>query len=170
MNEVKFRAKALRNRFSSDDFKIYVVDVDTNIYANIKGNKNKEFILVGNIPNLIPDVEYDVLANVEINKNFGIQYKVKTIRRDKPIDYNSSKKFLEEILTTAKADTLLEIYPDIINRIIKNDLEDIDLSKTKGIKDKSFAIIKNKVVENFCLIELVDTFGGLIDINTMKKL
>ena len=170
MNEVKFRATILRNRFSSDDFKIYVADVDTNVYTNIKGNKNREFILVGNLPNLIPDVEYDVLASVEINKNFGIQYKVKTIRRDKPIDYNSSKTFLEEILTSTQSDTLLGVYPNIINKIIKNDLDDIDLSKTKGIKDKSFTIIKNKVVENFCLIELVDTFGGLIDINTMKKL
>ena len=44
-NEVKFRGKIIRNRFNSDDFKIYVIDVDTSIYTNVKGNKNKEFIL-----------------------------------------------------------------------------------------------------------------------------
>ena len=169
-NEVKFRAKVVKNRFNSEEFKIYVVNVDNKIYPNIKSNKNKEFIIVGNLPNLIPDVEYDILAKAEINKTFGIQYKVKNIKRDKPIDYNSSKSFLEEILTSNQAEILLEVYPNIINKIIKNDLDDIDLSKTKGIKEKTFNNIKTKVIENFCLIELVEMFGGLIDICTMKKL
>lgn len=168
--EFKFKAKVIKNRFNSDDFKIYVVDINTKIYKDIKSNKNKEFIIVGNTPNLIPNVEYDIIATEDINKNFGYQYKVKTIRRDKPTDYNSSKSFLEEILTQKQTEVLLEAYPDIIDRIIKNNLDDIDLSKTKGIKEKTFEDIKGKVIDNFCLIDLVDTFGGLIEISIIKKL
>lgn len=168
--EVKFRAKVIRNRFSSDDFKIYVAYVNRAMYPKLQSNKNGEFILVGNLPNLIPEIEYDILAMPEINKNFGVQYKVNNIKRDKPTDYNSSRSFLEEVLTDIQAKVLLEVYPNIIDKIIKNELEDIDLSKTKGIKEKTFENIKSKVIENFCLIELVGVFGGLIDINIIKKL
>jgi exodeoxyribonuclease V alpha subunit len=155
-NEVKFKATIIRNRFNGEDFKIYVVDVNKQIYTNIKGNKNKEYIIVGNTPNLIPDVEYEITATEEINKSFGIQYKVKTIKRDKPTDYNSSKSFLDEILTENQSEILLSVYPNIIDKIVKNDLADIDLSKTKGIKEATFEKIKAKVIENFCLIELVE--------------
>ena len=54
--EITFKAKVIKNRYNSEDFKIYVVDVDDNIYKNIKTNKNKEYIIVGNTPNLIPDI------------------------------------------------------------------------------------------------------------------
>ena len=37
-NEVKFRAKVVKNRFNSEEFKIYVVNVDNKIYPNIKSN------------------------------------------------------------------------------------------------------------------------------------
>ena len=169
-NEVKFKATIIRNRFNSEDFKIYVADVNKQIYKDLKGNRNNEYILVGNTPNLIPDVEYDITAIPEINKKFGIQYKVTTVKRDKPTDYNSSKSFLDEILTKAQSEVLLSVYPNIIDKIVKNDLDDIDLQKTKGIKESTFDKIKNKVIENFCLIELVEVFGGLIDINVIKKL
>jgi uncharacterized membrane-anchored protein len=126
-NEVRFKATIIRNRFNGEDFKIYVVDVNKQIYSNIKGNKNIEYIIVGNTPNLIPDVEYEITATEEINKSFGIQYKVKTIKRDKPTDYNSSKSFLDEILTENQSEVLLSVYPNIIDKIVKNDLIDIDL-------------------------------------------
>ena len=81
--EITFKAKVIKNRYNSEDFKIYVVDVDDNIYKNIKTNKNKEYIIVGNTPNLIPDIEYSITATEEINKSFGYQYKVKNIRRER---------------------------------------------------------------------------------------
>ena len=64
--EITFKVKVIKNRYNSEDFKIYVVDVDDNIYKNIKTNKNKEYIIVGNTPNLIPDIEYSITAMEEI--------------------------------------------------------------------------------------------------------
>lgn len=168
--DLKFKAKIINNRYNSEDYKIYVVDVDDNIYKNIKANKNGEYILVGNIPDLVPDIEYDVVACADINKKFGVQYKVRNIKRDKPTNKETAFRFLKEILTLSQAESLLSKYPNIIDKIIKNDLDDIDLSDVKGIKEKTFLKIKEKVVSNFCLIELVDKFGGLIEISIMKKL
>ena len=64
---------------------------------------------------------------------------------------------------------LLEAYPDIVDRIMNNRLDDIDLSRTKGIKDYTFNVIKNKVIENFKLAEIVEEFGGLFNLSTVKK-
>lgn len=168
--EVNFRARIINNRYNSDTYKIYVVDIDTKIYPKVKSNKQNEFVLVGNMPSLVPNVDYEVKASIEVNKKFGIQYKVKNIRRDKPTDFNSSKSFLEEILTENQAKVLLNEYPDIVDRVIKNNLNDIDLNKLHGIGEKTFRDIKSKIIENFCLIDLVDKFGGLIDMSTIKKL
>lgn len=168
-NVIKFKCKMQNQRFNSDNFKIYVVDVDLNQYK-ISTNKNNEVVVVGDIPNLLPNIEYSIYATVEINKTFGIQYKVKNIRGDKPTDLEGSRTFLYEVITKNQADTLLEIYPNIVDKIIKNDLSDINLNKLNGIKEFTFDNIKNKVIENFVLIDLVNLFKGYVTISTIKKL
>lgn len=168
---IDFKCNIIRERFNSENFKIYVVDIDKKLYPQLTTNKNDEFIIVGDMQNLIPHSEYKVKANIEINKNFGVQYKVASISKDKPTDLNSSKRFLCEIgVNINSAITLLKVYPNIIDKIIKNDLADINLNLTSGIKDASFNKIKTKVIENFALIEVVDLFKGLISISVVKKL
>ena len=174
MNEknktIEFKAIINKSKFSSEDYKIYGVDVDTTKYENVKSNKKSEYIIVGNLPILVIGIEYEFKAKVEINKSFGIQYKVISVRRDKPTSLSSTIKFLNEVISPTQTEVLLEIYPDIIDRVMKNNLEDIDLNKLRGIKEFTFNNIKNRIVENFCLIDLVDEFGGLIEMNTIKKL
>lgn len=167
---LEFKAIVKKQRFKSDDYKIYVVDIDKHKFLNIEENKNNEYVIVGNLPTLIIGIEYDIKATIETNKSFGIQYKVKSIRRDKPNNLNSSKKFLLEIITELQTETLLSEYPNIIDKVIKNDLKDVDLNKLKGIGEFTFGNIKSKIIENFCLIDLVDEFGGLIEMNIIKKL
>ncbi|HBF8685579.1 TPA: AAA family ATPase [Clostridioides difficile] len=166
---IEFKCKLIKQRFNSDSFKIYVVDVDLEKFK-LSTNRNNEVVLIGDIPNLLPNVTYIVQTNTEINKTFGIQYKVKNIRSDKPNDIDSSKTFLYEIITKNQADTLLEVYPDIIDKIIRNDLKNIDLNLTKGIKKITFEKIKEKIIENFVLIDLVNLFKGYISISTIRKL
>lgn len=166
----EFICKIKNENFNSENFKIYSVTVNEEIYKDIKHNKRGGITIVGNIPNLIPNLEYKVEAYLDINSKFGYQYSVKSIRQDKPTDYESSFSFLKEIISEDKAKTLLEVYPNIIDKIIKNDLQDLDFSKTKGIKEKTFENIRLKVLDNFELIDLIDTYKGLIPMNVMKKL
>lgn len=166
----KFKAKMLVSRFISDTFKIYVVDINKHIYRDIKPNKSNQFILVGTMPELSPDVDYDIEAKQVINPKFGVQYEVKRISRDIPRDADSTKLFLKEIINENQAEILISVYPDIVNKIIKNDLLDIDLSKTKGIKAKTFEKIRKKVLNNFALIEVIDIFGGMLSFTVASKL
>ncbi|EPT6434341.1 YrrC family ATP-dependent DNA helicase, partial [Escherichia coli] len=61
---------------------------------SIKTNKSNEVILVGDILELLPNQIYSVKANIEINKKFGIQYKVVSIKQNKPTDLDGAKTFL----------------------------------------------------------------------------
>ena len=121
----------------------------------------------GNMQELNLGVEYSVKAK-EVSDKFGIGYQVIHIRRDKPTTLAATRNFLYEILTPMQTDTLLEAYPDIVDRIMKN--KPVDLSKTKGIKEYTFNVIKSKVIENFKLADLVEEFKGLFSLSVIKKI
>lgn len=166
---VEFRATPIRPLYNGDNFKIYACEIDAVKYPHIKLNNYNNASILGNFQELTIGVEYQISAIEETGK-FGPQYKVNSIKRDLPTDLTSSKIFLEEILTPNQAHNLLESYPDIIDRVIKNKLDDIDLKKVYGIAEKTFEKIKRKIIENFALIDLVEKFKGLITLKVMKKL
>jgi exodeoxyribonuclease V alpha subunit len=148
---------------------VYAVDVDKNKYPSIKHTKYGNATITGEIHDLGVGQEYEIKA-VEQHTKYGYSYKVLNITREKPKSLSDMYLFLQEILTLQQAETLYTVYPDIVERVISNNLEDIDLNKLKGIKEYTFNVIKNKIVENFCLAELVVEFQGLISLSTLKRL
>ena len=166
---IEFKATPVRCLFNSENFKIYGCVVDSFKYPDVKINSYNNATIKGDIQELNLDCEY-LIKGEETQDKYGISYKVINIKSEKPTTIESSRAFLNEILTYQQADTLLSVYPDIIDRIINNRLRDVDLSKTKGIKEATFAKIKIKVIENFKLAELVEEFSGVFSFSVIKKL
>ena len=167
--EVVFKGTIVRQTYNSDDYRIYAVDVSKDIYPNIKHTKYSTVTILGEIHELGIGVEYEIRATEE-NTKYGYSYRVLNIKRDKPNSASDIFLFLKEILTQRQAETLYNVYPDIVDRVMNNQLADIDLSKLNGIKEHTFNVIKDKIVENFCLSELVIEFQGLLSISMLKKL
>ena len=167
--EILFKGRIVRQTYNGGDYKIYAVDVNKDIYPDIKFTKYGNCTILGEIHELGVGIEYEIRA-VEQNTKYGYSYKVLNIRRDRPQSASDMYLFLQEILTLNQARTLYEVYPDIVDRVMNNQLEDIDLSKLKGIKEFTFNNIKNKIIENFGLAELVVEFQGLLNISMLKKL
>ena len=138
-------------------------------YPQIQIGKYGTCTIKGNVQELNLGVEYTVKAK-EISDKYGVGYEVINIKREKPTTLAATRNFLYEILTPNQTDTLLEAYPDIVDRIINNRLDDVDLNNTKGIKDYTFNVIKQKVIENFKLADLVEEFRGLFSLSIIKKL
>ncbi len=138
-------------------------------YPDIQVSKYGTTTIKGNVQELNLGVEYTVKAK-EISDKYGVGYEVINIKREKPTTLAATRNFLYEILTPNQTDTLLEAYPDIVDRIMNNRLDDVDLNKTKGIKDYTFNVIKQKVIENFKLADLVEEFRGLFSLSIIKKL
>lgn len=167
--EVLFKGRVVRQTYDGGDYKIYAVDVDKSIYPEIKFTKYGNATITGEIHELGIGIEYEIKA-IEQNTKYGYSYKVLNIRRDKPKSASDMYIFLQEILTLNQAKTLYEVYPDIVDRVMNNRLDDIDLNKLHGIKEYTFNVIKDKIVENFCLAELVIEFQGLLSLPMLKKL
>lgn len=166
---IEFKATPVKCLYNSENFKIYGCTVDSFKYPDVKINSYNNATIKGDIQELNLDCEYTIKGE-ELQDKYGISYKVINIKSDKPTTIESSRAFLSEILTYQQAQTLLSVYPDIIDRIINNRLSDIDLNKTKGIKEATFTKIKAKVIENFKLSELVEEFSGVFSFSIIKKL
>lgn len=167
--EVKFKGVVVRNVFDNPDFKIYGVDVDREKYPFIKFNKYRNASINGELPPLTVGVEYDITA-VEEQTKYGYSYKVTNIKRDIPTSEHDMYVFLQEILTPSQASILWNAYPDIVQRIVNDDLDGIDLSKLHGIGEKRFEVIKTKVIENFKLVDLVAEFNGILTLAMIRKI
>ena len=166
---VDFKCTPERLVYNSDEYKIYGCSVNSFEYPQIQIGKYGTATIKGNVQELNLGVEYIVKAK-EISDKYGVGYEVINIKREKPTTLAATRNFLYEILTPNQTDTLLEAYPDIVDRIMNNRLDDIDLNKTKGIKDYTFNVIKQKVIENFKLADLVEEFRGLFSLSIIKKL
>lgn len=157
--------------FDTDKYKIYAVDINEEKYPTIKKNKYGNYTILGNIHNLGCGIEYHVKAEEQKSKNgYGYQYKVIHIQRDRPTNENTTRMFLSELLTPDQVKTIMESYPDIVDRVINNRLDDIDLKKLYNIGQFRFNIIRQKIEENFVFAELIEMFQGLLDMNTVRKL
>lgn len=172
MNEqkqYKFKGIVIRCTYNTPDYKIYAMDVSKKDYPDIKQNKYQNVSILGELTDLTLGVEYEVTAEEQTNK-YGTSYKTINIRRDMPTTAEGTYLFLSEILTDNQAKVLIEHYPDIIQKVKDNDLADIDLSKLKGIGEKTFEKIKDKIITNFALMDLVIEFKNVLSMSIIKKI
>ena len=170
---VEFTGTIVRKVWGSDssDFRIYACDVSD---EDIKQKELKRTIygnvsISGNIHELSEGLDYSIQAEETYGKH-GYTYKVIHISRDRPKSADEMYIFLKEVLTENQAKILWQAYPDIVERIIKDDTTDIDLSKTCGIKKARFEVIKRKIIENYALAEMVIEFKGLLTMKLIHKL
>ena len=167
--KIQFNCTPSRCVFDGADFKVYGTNVDGFAYPDIKLNKYGNATICGNFHDLTIGSEYIVTAYEKLDK-YGHKYEVVNIRQPKPMNPEASRRFLAEILTSQQASELIREYPDIIDRVMDDRVDDIDLKNVKGIKEKTFAKIKVKIIENFKLAELVDDYNGVFSIAILKKL
>nr|DAR55667.1 MAG TPA: ATP dependent DNA helicase [Caudoviricetes sp.] len=168
-NQVEFKGTVVKCVYSSPNFKTYALDVDDVSYPNIKHNKFDNVSLIGDLSDLVIGIEYDVVATEEQTK-YGISYRAVNVRRDMPTRRSDIKAFLQEILTIKQAEVLYENYPDIIDIVIEGKDDIVDVNKLHGIGEKTFERIKEKIIENFKLVDLVAEFKGAISLSMIKRI
>jgi len=165
----KFKGRVVRSIYKSDNFSVYAMSVDKNEFPEIKQNKYKNTSICGELYDLITDVEYEIEA-IETDTKYGTSYKVTRIKRDEPTSREETYLFLKEILTENQATTLIKNYPNIISIVKDGKIDTVDVSKLKGIGLKSLEKIKNKIIENFYLVDLVAEFGNVLSLSMLRKI
>lgn len=126
--------------------------------------------LTGKMQRLTLGLKYNCKAIESYNKKYSKwQYEAIELTIQKPDTFEERKNFLSCILTERQVNSILSVYPNIIDMIVKG--EEIDTNKINGVGDKSFSKIKDKILENYVLsdvITLLRPFG--ITIKMIKKL
>ena len=168
--QVEFIGRVVNQIYSAEDFKMYACDVDREKYPDIKFGKFGNAVIAGNLHSLTPGAEYLIKAT-EKNGNKGYMYSVINIRKTDLKTEGDVYEFLQEILTFKQASTLYQYYPNIVELVMNGEADQkVDLSKLHGIGQYTFEKIKDKIVENFALFDLVSEYGGVLTISMMKKL
>lgn len=168
-NKISFTGTVIREIYMSDDWKIYAVDVDREKYPLIKHTKYGDCSVCGDIQSLTPREEYNFTC-VEQNTKYGYSYKIVNITKDKPKSEADVYTFLQEFLTFNQASELYREYPNIIDIVLNGESDKVDLSKLHGIGEKTFAKIKEKIVDNYELFDMVAEYGGILTLSMIKKL
>lgn len=126
--------------------------------------------IVGNVQKLEVGSEYTLEVEVEYNKKYRKdQFKPIRISMDLPTSKDQQERFLNSILTKNQTDSLLSIYPNIVQDVISK--KDIDVSLLKGIGESSIELIKQKIVDNYILIDLLSMLSPYgVTYNQIKKI
>ena len=143
------------------------MNVDSEKFKQVSLNNYGNVTIMGDISTLDFNTPYKI-TGVETKGKYGMSYKVISCRRDKPTTSEETYTFLKSILTLNQANELYKNYPNVIDMVLND--ESIDLSIVKGIGEKSFKKIRDKIIDNFKLMDLINEFKGLLSINVIRKM
>ena len=166
---VEFVGRVVRQTYSSENYKMYAVDIDDKKYPDLKHTIYGNVCIGGNLHSLTPDVEYYIKAE-ERNGKKGYKYEVLNIRKTDLKNEEDTYAFLQEILTFKQASELYKNYPNIVDLVVSGRSNEVDLNKLYGIKEYTFGKIKEKIMENYGLFDLIAEFKGILTISMLKKL
>lgn len=168
--EVEFTGVIERQIYNSENYKMYAVSIDREKYSDIKLTIYQSVTIGGNLHSLTPGVEYLIKAT-EKQSNKGYMYNVKNIKKTDLKSANDVYTFLQEILTFEQATELYREYPNIVDLVVSGKADGVvDLKKLHNIGEYRWGVIKDKIVENFALYDLINEFNGVLTLSMCKAL
>lgn len=151
-------------------FGIYGCQVHPDDINLVKVNKWGTISIKGVAPKLNFGEEYIVTLKEDTKSQYEGSYIIESIRQDKPQTVEEQRAFLETILTPTQVANIFEVYEgqDVVS-LIQND--EFDYTKVKGLGDKTYEKLRNKVMENIEMSEVLAFLGKYgIKYNMIQKL
>lgn len=134
--------------------------------------KSKSSKLVGKMQQLYLGSKYKVKAKLEYNSKYSsYQYAPISITSIAPKTYDAQLTFLSVITSATIAKNILNEYPNIVQDVIDGGCLDLEYSKIKGLGKISWERIRNQIIENYVvsdIITMLQPFG--VTYNMIKKL
>lgn len=141
-------------------------DVSSELHTNTDGT----ITVTGTMPDLESDATYIAKLKETNNKKFGKQYEVVFIYEEIDNSVEGQLSYLQSILAPTHYEAIANAYEgqDIIG-LFKED--QIDISKLKGIGEKTYESIKKKVLDNVYMREALSELKQYqLTYNQIKKL
>jgi hypothetical protein len=151
-NIIEFKGTPTFEVYNNGDFKIYAIrpDYDCDLALNKYGNVS----IKGSYQDLILFNTYHIKAIEEHDEQYGASYNIQNIYMVKPESDSDIENFLNNILTDMQTETIMKSYPNIIDLVLDDKVDEIDIRQLYNIGKYRFNIIIEKIQENFKYMEL----------------
>ena len=149
----EFEMKPIRELYYNEQnfYSISVIELDEELPGTEKDKINNKYTtkLVGRSIPLSTSSKYKVTAKFIFNEKYGYQYEIVSI---KPIVSEESQStlnnsYLQAIITPNQYETLNNAYPNIVQNLLDDPNFEPDYTKLKGIKQKSWEKIREKILK-----------------------
>ena len=181
----KFKATITYCRYYNDSstWGVYGFSTEDNIPHFIKETKvdspfeNKKEVnpnrklstLAGKMQELVIGGEYMIKATYKHDKNYGDQYNPISIYALIPQTRESQLMFLQSIISPWLAENLINAYPNVVNDVANGTLKEIDYNLVKGVREFTWKRIKEKIINNYLISDIITMLKPLGVTYTMIK-
>ena len=182
---LKFKATITYCKYYSEDstWGCYIFSTEDNIPQFTKETKtdvpfedNKEVspdrkfsTLAGKMQELVIGGEYIVKAKYKYDKTYGHQYTPIAIYALIPQTKESQLMFLQSIISPYLAENLLNAYPNLVNDVANGILKEIDYNLVKGVREYTWNRVKEKIINNYLISDIIIMLKPLGVTYTMIK-
>ncbi len=133
-------------------------------------NSDKKFsTLAGKMQELVIGGEYMVKAKYKYDKTYGHQYTPIAIYALIPQTKESQLMFLQSIISPWMAENLINAYPNVVNDVANGTLKEIDYDLVKGVREYTWNKIKEKIINNYLISDIITMLKPLGVTYTMIK-
>ena len=179
-NIYEFKIVVTYEKYYNDDttWGTYIAYTEDDIpfFTNGEANKfdnseeKKKFCnIVGKMQQLSIGGEYQIKAKYEYNKQYGQQYKPLSIYALVPQTKEMQLLFLKTIIPEWMAENLINEYPNLVNDVANGTLKEIDYSKIKGVREITWNKVKEKIINNYLISDILMLLKPLGVTYTMIK-
>lgn len=111
--------------------------------------------LAGKMQHLVVGGEYVVKAKYKKDKKYGDQYTPIAIYAIIPQNRETQLLFLKSMIPEWMADNLINAYPNVVNDVANGTLKTIDYSLVKGVREITWNKIKEKIINNYLISDII---------------
>lgn len=126
---------------------------DNNSANDTDDKKMSKF--AGKMQHLVVGGEYVVKAKYKKDKKYGDQYTPIAIYAIIPQSRETQLLFLKSMIPEWMADNLINAYPNVVNDVVNGTLKTIDYSLVKGVREITWNKIKEKIINNYLISDII---------------
>lgn len=179
--QVEFKAIITDCRYYNDDttWGVYQFATDEDIPYYITSNDNKNnygdcnynkfSTLAGKMQELVIGGEYQIKATHKYDKKYGHQYVPISVFALIPQTKETQLLFLKSIIPESIAENLIAAYPNIVNDVANGTIKEIDYSLVSGVREITWNRVKDKIISNYLISDIIVMLKPLGVTYTMIK-
>ena len=157
---------------TNDDIPYYTKETKIDLPFEDKKEVNSDrklSTLAGKMQELVIGGEYMVKATYKHDKNYGDQYNPISVYALIPQTRESQLMFLQSIISPWLAENLINAYPNVVNDVANGTLKEIDYDLVKGVREFTWNKIKEKIINNYLISDIITMLKPLGVTYTMIK-